>query len=110
LNVTRLAELNSELNRIVDVIIREYNPIKIILYGSIPSGKVNNWSDIDLVVIKNTDKSFYERLEEVIKLTEPNVGTDIIVYTPDEAEQMKDDLFFQEEIIKKGKVIFSVPQ
>ncbi|MBL7123919.1 MAG: nucleotidyltransferase domain-containing protein [Actinobacteria bacterium] len=61
MNTTRLKELNKELDRIVDIIIKKYNPIKIILYGSIPSGKIDDWSDIDLIVIKNTDKSLSEK-------------------------------------------------
>ena len=110
LNTARFTELNSELTRMVGAIIEKYNPEKIILFGSTANGNVNEWSDLDLVVIKDTDKSFYERLEEIVEIAQPNIGADIIVYTPDEAEQMKDDFFFKEEIINKGKVLFSAGQ
>lgn len=110
MDTARYTELNNELTRMVDLIIDKYNPEKIILFGSTASGNVNEWSDLDLVVIKNTDKSFYERLEEIVEIAQPNIGADIIVYTPDEAEQMKDDFFFKEEIINKGKVLFSARQ
>jgi predicted nucleotidyltransferase len=107
LDIARFTELNNELTRMVGVIIEKYNPETIILFGSTAGGNVNEWSDLDLVVIKDTQKSFYERLEEVVEIAQPNIGADIIVYTPDEAEQMKDDLFFKEEVINKGKVLFS---
>ncbi|ERM92468.1 nucleotidyltransferase [Caldanaerobacter subterraneus subsp. yonseiensis KB-1] len=104
--MSRMNQLDHELKRIVDVLIREYQPEKIILFGSLATKKINEWSDIDLIVIKDTNKPFYERLEEVIKIAKPTVGTDIIVYTPKEVEEMKESMFYNEEILKKGKVIY----
>jgi len=102
----RLAALNAELSRIVDVLINNYNPQKIILFGSLVSGNIHEWSDIDLIVVKESDKGFYARLKEVGLLVMPEVGTDIFVYTPAEFESKKDSLFFREEVFKKGKVIY----
>ena len=102
-----LEELNSELERIVNILINNYNPQKIILFGSLATGDANEWSDIDLVVVKESNKSFYERLKEVALLTMPRItGADILVYTPEEFESKKDSLFFREEVFKKGKVLY----
>jgi predicted nucleotidyltransferase len=106
LNNFRFEELNNELNRIVDVIVRNYDPQKVILFGSLVNGNIHEFSDIDLIVIKESDKPFYERLEEVILLTMPNVGADIFVYTPQEFAGIKDRVFFKEEVLKKGRVIY----
>ena len=107
-NSARLEELNAELGRILDILIKRYDSKKVILFGSLVNGNVHEFSDIDLIVIKESDKSFYERLEEVILLTTPEVGADILVYTPEEFETMQDELFFKEEVLGKGKVIYSV--
>jgi len=107
---SRLAELTHELNRMVESIIREYNPLRIIVFGSVANGIVDEWSDVDLVVIKETDKPFYERLEEVVQIAQPNVAADILVYTPEEEERMKDNLFFREEVLKRGRVIYDAAQ
>ncbi|MGB9781313.1 nucleotidyltransferase domain-containing protein [Caldanaerobacter sp.] len=104
--MSRIEQLNQELARIVEVLIKEYQPEKIILFGSLATNQINEWSDIDLIVIKDTDKSFYERLEEVVKVAKPTIGADIIVYTPKEIEEMKESMFYVEEILKKGKVIY----
>lgn len=62
-----------------------------------------------MVVIKNTTKNFYDRLEETVDLLQENVDTDIIVYTPEEAKELEEsDMFFKEEVIKKGKVLYEV--
>ncbi|WP_422445324.1 nucleotidyltransferase domain-containing protein [Thermoanaerobacterium sp. DL9XJH110] len=99
--------LEKELDRTVSALIEKYNPLKIILFGSLATGDIHEYSDIDLVVIKNTTKNFYDRLEETVDLLQKNVGTDIIVYTPEEAKELeKDDMFFREEVIKKGKVLY----
>lgn len=103
----RMQLLNEELRRIVNIIIEEYKPEKIILFGSLVNGTVHEFSDIDSIVIKDSDKPFFSRLEEIILLTMPKVGADILVYTPDEFEKIKDRLFIQEEIMSKERVLYS---
>lgn len=100
--------LNQELERIVDLIIREYAPKKIILFGSLATGNIHEWSDIDLVIIKETKKRFLDRIEEVLLMAYPNVGMNVVVYTPQEAKAMLEAkrYFFVEEILKKGKVLY----
>lgn len=100
--------LEKELKRIVDIIIRQYSPQKIILFGSLSSGRIHEWSDIDLVIIKDTKDRFIERLHKVHLMSSPEVGVNFIVYTPREVEIFKkqNHYFFVEEIQKKGKVIY----
>ena len=49
-----------------------------------------------------------ERLEEVGLLTLPRVGCQILVYTPEELETVKQQghYFFVDEILGKGKVLY----
>lgn len=104
----RNVTLQEELKRMLSVIKEKYHPEKIILFGSLASGKVQEWSDIDLVIIKKTNKRFIDRLHEIRSLADPNVGVNFIVYTPEEAQMMidKEHYFFVDEIIGKGKVLY----
>lgn len=103
----RYQELRHELDRIVKVLVKDYSPEKIILYGSAAHGKVKRWSDLDIVVIKNTDRRFYDRIGNLLHLTKPTVGVDFIVYTPEEFRDMSEyNMFIREEIIGKGKVVY----
>lgn len=61
--------LKSELDRIVGVIKKEYKPDKIILFGSLAQGNVHEWSDIDLLIVKETEKRPVDRAIEICKLT-----------------------------------------
>lgn len=98
----RLEELNNELARIVDVLVDNYNPQKIILFGSLVSGNVHEFSDIDLIVVKESDKGFYERLKEVGLLVMPEGGAEIFVYTPDEFELKRIPYFLGKNSSKKA--------
>lgn len=55
--------LSEALERIVHTLVTEYQPEKIILFGSMATGDVGEWSDIDLAIIKDTPKRFIERLK-----------------------------------------------
>jgi predicted nucleotidyltransferase len=104
---TWTARLDSELRRFIDLLVREFDPIKIILFGSLAEGTPRLWSDIDIVVVRETDKNFIERAMEIQRRFDSNVGVDLLVYTPEEFEHMRAErLFFQQEILRKGKIIY----
>ena len=103
----RKALLEQELARYVGILKKEENPDKVIVFGSLATGNVHEWSDIDLVVVNRTMLPFLDRLCKTQSLLEPQVGTDILYYTPEEfAKLCRERLFFQEEIIQKGKVVY----
>jgi uncharacterized protein len=105
--VERKAILEEQLSNIVNSIVNQYAPEKIILFGSLATGEIHEWSDIDLLVIKETDQRFLKRLHEIARICENRVGLDCLVYTPQEYErESRENLFFQEEIVKKGRVIY----
>src|SRR5437588_13112080 len=72
--------LEKELNRIMEILIRDYQPEKLIVFGSAAQGEVRPWSDLDLVVVKKTEKPLLERIEEVLGLVRPKLGLDVRVY------------------------------
>lgn len=99
--------LKKWLKTILKKLIEEYKPEKIILFGSLASGKIDDASDIDLVIVKRTRKRFLRRAIEVSLLCAARVGVDYFVYTPREFQAMvQDNQFFQEEVLAKGEVIY----
>lgn len=100
------------LNKIKQKIVDKYPPEKIILFGSAVHHKMHEDSDLDIAIIKKTDKRFYDRIGEVLRglwfdEPTPGIGVDIIVYTPEEFSQMKKhNTFVRDEIINKGRVIY----
>jgi len=111
MSVSEIAEreklLKQELNRYLALLIKYENPEKVILFGSMTTGDVHEWSDIDLVVIKDTKLPFLQRIDKIYQLLHPRVGTDIIVYTPEEFKRMSEErIFIRDEILGKGIVIY----
>lgn len=98
------------MNRIERVIecIKKYEPEKIIIFGSYARGKADEFSDLDFVVIKKTEKRFLERLIEVAKLIDTELGcVDVFVYTPQEIQRMIEwKNPFVENVFKEGKVLY----
>ncbi|MFZ4664250.1 MAG: nucleotidyltransferase domain-containing protein [Caldilineaceae bacterium] len=103
----RQSLLERELNRYVQILAEEENPEKVIVFGSVASGEIKEWSDIDLVVVAHTNLPFLKRIRQLRHLLQPKVSVDILCYTPDEFSQLRQErLFFQEEIVGKGKVLY----
>lgn len=108
MNEERQAGLNQALERILLTLTAEYRPEKVILFGSMAQASVGEWSDLDLVIIKDTPKPFLQRLKEVALLCQASVGVDFLVYTPGEFDQMiaERNPFIVEEVLRKGKVLY----
>lgn len=108
MNAKRHAKLAKALEQILQILTTQYQPEKIILFGSMATNNVGEWSDLDLVIIKDTSLPFLERLVEVALLCRARVGVDYLVYTQLEFEQMiaEENLFIIEEVIDKGKVLY----
>ena len=103
----RQTELQKELDRIVGLAIKEYQPEKIILFGSLAEGEVHEWSDIDLLIVKETDLRPVDRCLELFRLVHPKVGVDLFIYTPAEYNALLSEKFsFLLDILKNGKVLY----
>ncbi len=99
--------LDQEMSRCIRLLTEYGSPQKVILFGTLAMGQVHEWSDIDLVVIEQTQLPFFQRIKKIRKLIKPKVGMDIMVYTPDEFDQLCIDRpFFREEIVANGKIVY----
>ena len=105
--MTREQKMREELNRVVRVLIKSYGAQRIILFGSLARDEINDASDVDLVIIKMTDKKFVDRIGEVIDLCRPRVAMDFIVYTPEEFDELfVVESFIRDEVMGKGKILY----
>ncbi len=103
----RRALLQSELETYRERLVREYRPEQIWIFGSLAFGETTDWSDIDLLIVKETDVRFLDRTKEVLQLLRPRVGMDILVYTPSEFDQLcRERPFFRREILGKGRILY----
>jgi predicted nucleotidyltransferase len=79
------------ISKAVKTIIDEFNPYRIILLGSYAYGTPTPDSDLDLLIVMDTDEKPHKRAVPVRKaLKHLGIPKDIIVKTPEEFERYKD--------------------
>ena len=98
------------ISRVTEKIKINYNPQEIILFGSYANGNPDKDSDLDLLIIKETNEKYRERSLKVRKiLSEENglIGMDILVYTPEEiTRRMEIGDSFLSKILKEGVMLY----
>lgn len=86
--------------------LKEFNPEKIILFGSYARDDWDEESDIDVIIVYQTDKKFLDRLEELYMKWDLSIAVDILAYTPDEFSQMMNNNFFLNQVVEEGRTIY----
>jgi len=99
---------DSKISEIIRKIASNYQPEKILLFGSYASGKAREDSDLDFIIIKKTNIPKNKRGREVRKhLLGSKIPMDLKVYTPEEFENEKDsELSFVNSALKNAKVVY----
>ena len=97
-----------KIDEIVSRIVTANNPDKIILFGSYANGNPTSASDIDLLVIKETDEVNYLRSVEMYQsIKGVMVPVDILVYTNKEFEEGKNEKYnFLNSAVKNSKILY----
>jgi predicted nucleotidyltransferase len=97
-----------KVQKIVECL-KNYQPERVIIFGSCARGDADEQSDVDVVVIKQTDKRFLDRLLEVARFLDNDLGkVDVFVYTREEFEDMRrQENPFITKVVAEGRVIYS---
>jgi predicted nucleotidyltransferase len=64
---------------------------KVIAFGSVARGDADAQSDLDLIIIADTGRPFFERFKDFAGLYEVWPRLDLLIYTPDEFAVMVDE-------------------
>lgn len=103
------AFIEQKLKEITDKIVKEYQPEKIILFGSWAWGEPRRESDIDLFIVKESQERRIERERQIQRLLlGSKLPVDVLVYTPQEVQRrlwLED--FFIKRILDRGKILYS---
>jgi len=97
-----------KINEVIDRIVKNINPEKIILFGSYAQGNPSEDSDLDLLIVKEMRIPRYKRSREVKKhLRGLKIPIDVIVYTRKEIKEWEETkTAFISQTIKQGKVLY----
>ena len=102
--------VKAQLKQICALIAREFQPERIILFGSQAYGKPTTDSDLDLLVVMRFTGDPLEQAVTILRKLNLLLPIDLLVKTP---EQVKQRLAlgdrFMREIIERGKVLYESP-
>ena len=108
-----MTQVTEELiQRMVDIIVNEADPEKVILFGSRARGDARPDSDVDFIVVESEPfgKNRGRRAETLRiwrALSGLGVSKDILVYSRDEVEYWRDSLnHILSRALREGKVLY----
>ena len=94
-----------EVLKLLGALKKRYSPKKMILFGSFARGDIHELSDIDVIIIKDTDKRFTDRIGDVLELYDGDIPMDPFVYTPEEFERLKKTNSMMRRALEEGVAI-----
>jgi uncharacterized protein len=99
----------TEIDALVRRIAERIQPQKVILFGSYAKGTATVHSDLDLLVIKETELPMALRAEDLKPMLAASlIPVDVHVYTPEEVEEFgKEPFSFVQSVLKSGKTVFA---
>src|SRR6266545_1318765 len=100
------------LKKKLQPLFKEHKIEKAILFGSLARNEASRHSDIDLILIKNTDLRFLDRYEGILASFSqalPEWDVDILIYTPKELSEISHRNFIK-QALKEGKVLYESRQ
>ena len=99
-----------EMKRIRDLttqIAREFNPDRIILFGSHAYGEPSNDSDVDILVVLSFKGKPVRKAIEIRNRINARMPLDLIVRTPEQlAERLAQNDWFMREIVERGRTLY----
>jgi len=102
--------INEDISRMTDIIVQEYQPDEIILFGSHARGEGTDASDVDLLVLSDREHHlprFKRGLSVRIKLSEITVPKDILFYTHEDFNKWRTvPQSLVSEILREGVVLY----
>jgi len=96
--------LDRELERIIRVL-RQMEAQLIVLFGSVAREEIGACNDLDIIIVLDSDLPFIKRLGLLYERIQPRVGLDLLAYTPQEFERIRERPFVR-QALQEGKVLY----
>jgi len=98
---------SERIQDICDRIARDFQPDKIIVFGSHAYGTPGPFSDLDLLVVMPFEGSPLQQAARIITRINPDIGIDLIVRTPAQVrERLAMQDAFMRQILERGRVAY----
>lgn len=103
---TRYArELDQDLESLVEQLRAMLEVRQVILFGSFAAGRRDLFTDLDLIVVIDSPLDFVSRGAALARRLRAGVALDLLVYTPQEMEQLRHRPFLR-QALATAKVLY----
>ena len=93
----------NKIRELTSQIVRQFNPERIILFGSYAYGQPDNDSDVDMLVVLRFKGKPVRKAIEIRNSVNAGLPLDLIVRTPEQvAERVSQNDWFMREILERG--------
>jgi predicted nucleotidyltransferase len=103
------AEYAEALERALDKIVAHLASMpeveQVILFGSYAAGRRDLFTDLDLLVVMSSEQDFVHRTAELYRQLAAGVDLDLLVYTPEEFERLRQRGFVR-RALETGSVLY----
>jgi predicted nucleotidyltransferase len=107
----RHGKVQQAIEQILQCLIEQYQPEKIILFGSYAYGEPDAGSDVDLLIVKETTERPIDRrvtVRRIAHVSRRGVPFSPLVITPQElGQRLKMGDPFYHEIVEQGKILYA---
>jgi len=103
-------QLRESLGQTLRPILQQYGVRRAILFGSMARGDLSRHSDVDLILVQETDKRFLDRYDGILAEITTALGSrtvDLLIYTPEELAAIADRPFVA-TALREGEVLYEL--
>lgn len=96
----------------LQTVFEKHRVLRVIVFGSFGRGEASRHSDLDLIIVQNTQKRFLDRYDELLReivQAVPGRDVDLLIYTPQELAQIAHRPLIA-AALREGKVIYESKQ
>lgn len=100
-----LQALDESLGRIVSQLRAMPEVEQVILFGSYAAGRRDLMTDLDLLVVMQSQQNFIQRTAALYQQIQTGVDVDMLVYTPEEFKRQREHGIVR-QAVRTGKVVY----
>ncbi len=95
------------IQEFVDALVREFRPMRVILFGSHARRGAGSNSDVDLLVLLPFRGKACRKALEILQRLDPPFPIDLVVRTPEQFEKrLREGDFFMQRVEEEGIVLY----
>jgi predicted nucleotidyltransferase len=96
-----------KIEELTSQIAREFNPDRIILFGSHAYGQPHDDSDVDILVVLSFEGKPVRKAIEIRNKVNAKMPLDLLVRTPEQlADRLANNDWFMREVVERGRTLY----